>query len=99
MVWELKSSTGTSELILHRGEELLEVNGKAVKGKKLAEIYKLILDQASADVQLKIKAIQPNMSGVEGTSNINQCAGYILLFWIRWSSAFIRLIQKAVTMH
>ena len=94
----MKGGTGTSELILHRGEELLEVNDQRVEGKKLAEIYKLILDQASADVQLKIKAIQPNMS-VEGTSNINQCAGYILMFWNRWSSAFIRLIQKAVTMH
>ena len=65
MVWEAKPGSGTNELVLQRGEELLEVNGHSVEGKKLAQIYKLITDQASADVELKIKAIQ-SIHSIEG---------------------------------
>ena len=64
LVWEANGI----ETILHRGDELLEVNGLAVEGKKLAQIYKLILNETkNGDVKFKIKAVEPKKCCIEGT--------------------------------
>jgi hypothetical protein len=44
------------------------VNGLAVEGKRLAQIYKLILNETqNGHMEFKIKAVEPNISCVEGT--------------------------------
>jgi C-terminal processing protease CtpA/Prc len=66
LVWEIKPGTDTSET-LHRGDELLAVDGQLVEGKKLDDIYKLILCKVPAEVKLKIRVIQHNICNGEGT--------------------------------
>ena len=61
MVWEVKPDSAETNKPLYRGDELLDVNGKHVEGKKLAEIYKLIFDEANAEVKMTFKEIQRKM--------------------------------------
>jgi hypothetical protein len=68
LVWEIKPGTDTEiSETLHRGDELLAVDGQLVERKKLADIYKLILRKVPAEVKLKIKEIQHNICSGEGT--------------------------------
>lgn len=68
MVWEIKPGTDTEiSETLHRGDELLAVDGQLVEGEKLADIYKLILRKVPAEVELKIRVIQHNICNDEGT--------------------------------
>ena len=43
---------------MYRGDELLQVNGKAVAGEKLAGIHKLIFNETNTEVKMKFKEIQ-----------------------------------------